>query len=228
MASQGKASPSTAPGAAIYSFPLLLRLIYDIWVLGITNTYIWRCSTRNVLLPFFKKHKAANHLDIGVGTGYFLANADFPKDAEVTLVDLNPDSLAVASSRIAHLRTQCIEHDITHPLPIPAEQKFDSISLMYLLHCMPGPPEQKAKIFKHLRGNLAEDGVIYGATVLGKGVEHNWAGRWLMQTYNRRGIFGNLNDAAEVFLKELKACFEDVEAEIRGCVLLLVARNPKA
>jgi SAM-dependent methyltransferase len=219
--------PSTTPGAAIYSFPFLLRLIYDIWVLGITNTYIWRCSTSAILLPFFKKHKTAHHLDIGVGTGYFLKYAGFEKNAEVTLVDLNQDSLDVASKRIPELRTKCIEHDVLKPLPIPADQKFESISLMYLLHCMPGPPESKAAIFSHLKHNLADDGVLFGATVLGKGVEHNWAGRVLMRTYNQQGIFGNLDDGAEVFLKELKANFEEVEAEVRGVVLLFVARYPK-
>ena len=88
-------------------------------------------------------------------------------------------------------------HDITQPLLIPADQKFRSVSLMYLLHCMPGPPSRKATIFAHLKMHLAEDGVLFGATVLGKGVEHNWAGRFLMLIY-KKGVFGNLDDGAEV------------------------------
>ena len=69
--------------------------------------------------------------------------------------------------------------------------------------------------------------MLFGATVLGKGVEHNWAGRFLMRIYNKKGIFGNLDDGAEVFLKELKANFEDVETEVKGVVLLFVARRPR-
>ncbi len=218
-----KASTDTAPGAAIYS-PLLLRFLYDTWVLGITNTYIWRCSTSRILLPFFKARASSRHLDIGVGTGYYLAHTKFPRDASVTLCDLNPDSLATAKSRIPKLKTECLLHDIFEPLP--TDEKFGSISLIYLLHCMPGPPERKAAIFGNLKNNMEEGGVLFGATVLGKGVEHNWAGRTLMNLYNKKGIFGNWDDSAEVFLKDLKIHFEDVDARMEGVVLLFTAKGP--
>ena len=142
-------------------------------------------------------------------------------------MDLNPDSLKMARSCMPELRTREMLHDITQPLLIPADQKFRSISLMYLLHCVPGPPSHKAAIFAHLKMHLAEDGVLFGATVLGKEVEHNWTGRFLMRIYNKKDIFGNLEDGAEVFLKELKANFEDVEAEVKGMMLLFVARRPR-
>lgn len=90
---------------------------------------------------------------------------------------------------------------------------------------MPGPPAHKAAIFRHLKNNLAVGGVLFGATVLGKGVQHNWVGRWLMWIYNRKGIFGNVDDGAEVFLRELKKGFEEVEAEVVGVVLVFVARG---
>lgn len=91
---------------------------------------------------------------------------------------------------------------------------------------MPGTPERKAAIFGNLKNNLKEDGTLFGATVLGKGVEHNWAGKVLMNLYNNQGIFGNWDDDAEVFLKELKMHFEDVDAKIEGVVLLFTAKNP--
>jgi len=64
---------------------------------------------------------------------------------------------------------------------------------------MPGPPAAKASIFGHLRGNLSPTGVLYGATILGKGerVRHNWLGRFLMWVYNRKGVFGNVDDTEE-------------------------------
>ncbi len=218
------AEPDSARGSAIYSSPLLLRAFYDFFVLGITSTYIWRASTSKVLLPFFKARVSSNHLDIGVGTGYYLANVDFAPDASVALCDLNEDSLATAKSRIPQLKTTSYHHDIFEPLA--TREKFGSISLVYLLHCLPGPPERKAAIFGHLKENLQKDGVLFGSTVLGKGVEHNWAGRILMKAYNRKGIFGNVDDSAEVFLKGLKLHFEDVDARIEGTVLLFTARDP--
>lgn len=217
--------PDPTAGAAVYSRPLLLRLFYDILVLSISNTFIWRCSTSHILLPFFKARASPKHLDIGVGTGYFLKHADLAKDASVTLCDLNGDTLATAKSQIPELKTECLLHDVFEPLP--TKEKFGSISLMYLLHCMPGPPERKAAIFGHLKNNLEEGGVLFGATILGKGVEHNWAGRYVMKFYNKKGIFGNWDDGAEVFLKELKMHFEDVDARVEGVVLLFTARGPR-
>lgn len=123
------------------------------------------------------------------------------------------------------MKTECLLHDIFEPLP--TRKEFGSISLMYLLHCMPGMPEEKAAIFGHLKNNLEKGGVLFGATVLGKGVEHNWAGRYLMDIYNKKGIFGNLDDGAEVFLAELKRHFEDVDAKMEGVVLLFTARGPR-
>lgn len=131
----------------------------------------------------------------------------------------------MAKSRIPALKTETLLHDIMVPLPM--NEKFGSISLMYLLHCMPGPPERKAAIFGHLKHNLTDDGVLFGATVLGKGVQHNWAGRLLMSIYNSKGIFGNWDDGVEVFLRELKLHFEEVEARMEGVVLLFVARGVK-
>ena len=220
---------STAAGGSVYSLPGLLSFVYDIWVLGISNFYIWRCPTRTTLLPFFKTRRSAhNHLDIGVGTGYYLAHADFPKSANVTLCDLNPNSLEAAKVRLGKggLEAGTLLHDVEKPLLLKG-QKFDSISLMYLLHCMPGPPERKAAIFDHLRTNLADGGLVFGSTILGQGVSHNLAGKTLMNAYNRKGIFGNAEDGVEIFVEALRRNFEEVEVDIMGVVLLFTARRPK-
>ncbi len=56
-------------GAAVYT-PLSLAL-YDLVVLGFSNFFVWRCSSR-LILDFYNQHISDKHLDIGVGTGYFL------------------------------------------------------------------------------------------------------------------------------------------------------------
>lgn len=64
---------STEAGASVYS-PAVLKL-YDWWVLGLSNRFAWECPTKTVLLPFFKEHIGQRHLDVGVGTGFYLAHA---------------------------------------------------------------------------------------------------------------------------------------------------------
>jgi ubiquinone/menaquinone biosynthesis C-methylase UbiE len=218
---QGKAQG--APGAAIYS--RLLLAVYDFWVLGISNAYAWRCSTKKVLLPFFRQNVRYNHLDIGVGTGYYLANADLPSDTKITLLDLNRNSLDAANRRIGGRAVKTLQHDVFEPLPM--DSKHDSISLFYLLHCMPGPIERKTSLLANLKRYLSPDGVLYGCTILGKGVKHNAFGTYLMNFYNRKGIFGNWTDSEDAIVKALKENFEEVDVRVEGVVLLFTASRPK-
>jgi len=213
---------SSAAGAAVYS-PLTLAL-YDAWVLGISNRYAWRCPTNEVLLPFFRANVRARHLDIGVGTGYYLVKAQLPADTQVTLLDLNPSSLEAAKRRIGRAHTRTIQHDVM--TPIPGEERFDSISLFYLLHCLPGPLDAKAAIFGNLKHNLQPCGVLFGATILGDEANHNGFGRKLMAVYNKKGIFGNRDDTQLGFEAHLREHFRDVTLKREGCVLLFRAAQP--
>lgn len=213
---------SSAAGAAVYS-PLTLAL-YDAWVLGISNRYAWRCPTDEVLLPFFRANTRANHLDIGVGTGYYLAKANLSPGTQITLMDLNPSSLAAAERRIGRPGTRTLQHDVM--APIPNGELFDSISLFYLLHCLPGPLDAKAAIFAHLKHNLAAGGVVFGATILGNEAGHNGFGSKLMAVYNKKGIFGNSHDTQAGFEAHLRTHFSDVTLKREGVVLLFRAAQP--
>ena len=76
-----------AAGQAIYT-PKLLS-IYDLLVLGLSNRFIWKCPTPRQL-AHYDRHVSANHLDVGVGTGYFLDRCLFPVTApRVALMDIN-------------------------------------------------------------------------------------------------------------------------------------------
>jgi hypothetical protein len=46
--------------------------VYDWWVLGLSNAFIWHCPTEK-LLDLYRAHITNNHLEVGVGTGYFPA-----------------------------------------------------------------------------------------------------------------------------------------------------------
>lgn len=228
--------------------------VYDIWVVGISNSYAWCCPTSSVLHPFFKANFSSNHLDAGVGTGYFLAEAVFDQPAtpnvdtyeaqQITLVDLKPNCLSMAAARIKAARpapapARTFAADAFEILPLKSsngsigdertgKEKFDSISLFYLLHCVPGPCSAKPRIFENLKTHLTADGTLYGATILGQGgnVHFNWFASALLGAYNTKGIFGNSRDTKKLFVEVLGRNFDKVESRVEGCVLLFKASKP--
>lgn len=217
----GRKDPSHA-GQAIYS-PLTLAL-YDLIVLKLSNPLVWRCPTSRIL-ALYDRHVAASHLDVGVGTGWYLDRCTFPVAApRIGLLDLNPSSLASASRRIARYRPEPYRADVLKPLGVSAEP-FDSIALTYLLHCMPGDLAEKAVAFDHLAPLLAPGGVMFGATLLSEGVERSAAARKLMGVYNRKGVFSNTRDSAAALRAELERRFRSVEIDIVGCAALFAARD---
>lgn len=229
MSSETMASvKTTEAGAAIYT-PLLLKA-YDWWVLDISNRFAWECSTQDVLLPFFQKHLRRVHLDVGPGTGFYLAHSVLRPHPDLTLLDLNENSLNAACERLkASNQTvtdiECIHQDILTPLRLNEKKKFDSISLFYLLHCLPGDISQKEKAITNLKAYLTPSGVLYGATILGDSAEHNPFGKLLMTLYNRKGIFGNHSDNLAALERMLKRHFTSVTVQQQGKVALFSAHN---
>jgi len=142
-------------GQAIYTKQYLS--IYDLLVLGLANRFVWRCPTQRIL-DLYYRHVTGNHLDVGVGTGYFLDRCKFPSAApRVALMDLNPNSLEFCARRIARYRPERYCHNILEPITIDAP-KFDSVGLSYLLHCVPGSITSKAVALDHLKPLMNPDG----------------------------------------------------------------------
>jgi SAM-dependent methyltransferase len=218
----------TEPGAAIYT-PLLLKA-YDWWVLEISNRWAWECSTQDILLPFFRKHLKRVHLDVGPGTGFYLANSNLGEQHALTLLDLNENSLNAASERLKAVSPaigdlDSLQQDILKPLRLPEGRKFDSISLFYLLHCLPGELSHKEKAITNLKSHLTASGVLYGATILGDSAEHNSFGKLLMTLYNRKGIFSNRADNLAALERMFKRHFSTVTVRQHGKVALFSAHN---
>ena len=93
-------------GQAVYS-PFVLH-VYDWVVLGLSNSLLWRCPT-TVLRALYDRNITARHLDVGVGTGYFLDKAKWPvANPAITLLDLNPNPLRAAAKRIARFSPETI------------------------------------------------------------------------------------------------------------------------
>jgi hypothetical protein len=71
---------------------------------------------------------------------------------------------------------------------------------------------------------MSKGAVLFGATILGRGIEPNGAARSLLRLYNAKGVFNNLGDDFEALSDGLKRRFEVVEIETKECVALFRAR----
>lgn len=207
-------------GQAAYT-PHTLKL-YDGFVLGFSNRFLWRCPTRE-LEALYGRCVSGRHLDIGVGTGYFLDRTQWPvPDPEITLVDLNAHSLEAAAARIRRYGPQTLVANTLEPLPL--ERSFDSVGLCYLLHCLPGTMTEKDVVFDHVLPHMSTDAVVFGATIVQGDAPRSRAAQALMDFYNRKGVFSNADDTREALQSALDQRFRDVTLHQHGCVVLFEAR----
>lgn len=214
-------SASVDAGQAVYTKPVLS--VYDLVVLGISNRWIWKCPT-SIIETHYRTHLSANHLDVGVGTGYFLYRCSFPTDQpRIALMDLNPNTLDYASRRIARYQPEIYRQNILEPIT-QSIAPFDSIGINYLLHCLPGTMAEKAIAFDHLQPLMKPGATLFGSTILHAGVKRSWLATRLMQTYNQKGIFSNAADGLEELTRALDERFTQVKIEVVGCVALFAGQ----
>jgi hypothetical protein len=165
------AAPNAADverGQQVYT-PLVLRA-YDLFVLGFSNHFAWQCRTVT-MLERYDRHVGGRHLDLGVGTDWYLDRCAWPVDRpEITLLDLNENSLSMAARRLRRYAPQTVRANVVDPLPL-GDARFDSAAANYLLHCLPGQIESKAaSLAGNVRPYLEPGGVLFGSTILGRGV----------------------------------------------------------
>ncbi|HET6520842.1 MAG TPA: class I SAM-dependent methyltransferase [Geminicoccaceae bacterium] len=200
---------------------------YDLVVHGLSNHLAWRCPTR-YLVAHYERHVSANHLDVGVGTGLLLDRCRFPaRSPRLALLDANPHCLAAAARRLARHRPEVHRADVLAPLRLGVPP-FDSIGLSYVLHCLPGPMPAKAAALDHLLPLLKPGGVLFGATLLGRGVPRGRLARHLMAAYNARGFFANAEDDPEGLRTALRERFPESAVRVIGCAALFAARTKRA
>src|SRR5512133_250485 len=214
-------TPEAAAGAAVYSKALLA--VYDLIVLGFELPVVFRCPARRAL-ELYDAHASDRHLDVGVGTGWFLDRCRFPVPRpELHLMDLNPNCLERTSRRIGRYRPVTHLWNVLEPIAEPLP-RFGSIGLSNLLHCLPGSMLDKEPVFRNLRPHLREGGVLFGATVLGRGVDHVGAlYRAANRAYNRKKIFSNLEDGAAELETILARHFARHSVRIVGAMALFTA-----
>ncbi len=209
-------------GQAVYS-PRVLSL-YDWWVVRFSNRFAWKCPWRR-LLKLYNECVSDNHLDVGVGTGFFLNRCRFPSSRpRLALLDMNANCLETTALRVARYDPIVHRANVLEPIEIE-EPPFDSIGLNYLLHCLPGTMQSKAAAFDNLRPLMSSTAVLFGSTILYGGVQRGWLARRLMKTYNEQKIFSNEHDDLEGLRQALSDRFSEVNVEVVGCVALFQCRN---
>ena len=222
MADEGPRADEVEAGQRVYT-PFTLR-VYDLFVLGFSNRFVWRCRSSK-LLERYDSHVGARHLDVGVGTGWFLDHCRWPVESpKITLLDLNEHSLSAASDRIRRYAPATVQANVLDRVDL-GDAHFDSIGANFLFHCLPGGLERKAAtVASNLRPYLASGGFFFGSTILGRGVSHNLVGRRLMRLYNRKRIFSNVEDDQRGLEQGLASELTDVQIEVVGAVALFAGR----
>ncbi len=207
---------------AVYR-PFLLRF-YDLVVYVYNSPFLWRCPAFEMRRQY-ERNVGAQHLEVGVGTGYLLDSAHLPRRPAITLLDVNPGCLRATARRLRRWGPDAVRASVLEPFPEMGA--FDSAAMNFVVHCLPGSMRRKGVAFASIARCLAPDGVFFGATILqGDAPRSTRAQRW-MDLYNRRGIFCNADDTLEGLRAALQAAFADVTVRMRGCVALWEARRPR-
>jgi SAM-dependent methyltransferase len=211
----------THPSVAIYT-PARLAL-YDLFILGVSCRLVWRCPKKH-FLDLYNRNVGARHLDIGVGTGYFLDRCRFPVERpQLTLLDPSDACLSKAANRLERYAPRVVKADVLEPLELEPD-RFASVALNGVLHCLPATPDEKAAVFHNVKAFVADGGVVFGSTILGRGVEHGRLAHKALAVYNREGIFTNLADDLDGLEHVLTQEFAQHQIDVRGSFALFSAR----
>jgi ubiquinone/menaquinone biosynthesis C-methylase UbiE len=197
--------------------------VYDAFVYGFNHPVLWRCLKAR-LVEHYNANVSARHLDIGVGTGALLDAARFPVAApEITLMDLNPNSLAAASARLARYAPGTHRANVLEDWHLEPGT-YESVAMTHLLHCLPGPMSAKGVAFEHARRALTPGGTLFGVTILGKGIDISPLAQAVIGLSNHRGILDNRDDGPAELDAALATVFPHRTVRIHGTLGLFAAR----
>lgn len=217
----GTIDKAVLDGQAVYNRFVLA--CYDLAVLHGTAPLWWGCTVGD-LLGLYNASVGAEHLEIGVGTGYLPAHCRFPvADPRITLLDLNPAPLAFTARRLRSYRPTTVLANVLEPFPLPAN-RFDSVALNFLLHCVPGSIPEKAVVLASAARVAKPGGVVFGGTVLSSGVPVPRRARIMLRCFNRLGLFHNDRDDLADLRSELDRRFVGHRIVVRGNTALFRAR----
>ncbi len=206
-----------------YSNKFLLS-IYDLNVTYFNNRFAWKCPKERIV-RHYTENLSYNHLEVGVASVYYLQQVLKQKNVQrLAIMDLNENCLRKSAAKLHSATPEVYQQNILQPIEFHSSL-FNSIGLNYVLHVVPGSFEEKGIIFKNLKSLMNEGGVLFGNTLLTKGVQRNFLSRLIMSGANKRGYFHNENDSLAGLQKALSEAFEHVKIDIEGCAAIFQASD---
>lgn len=198
--------------------------IYDILLYGVISKYAWGSSIQR-LDAHYRKYLTGNHLEVGVGTGFLLNRAVLPSTRpRLALMDLSRECLEKTRRRVARYAPEAYLQNLLEPIQHKMD-KFDSIGINYVMHCVPGGFREKGVVFAHLQKHLGENGILFGTTVLSEGVHQNALAKPFMWLMNALGVFNNRRDNAGDLRECLESTFRVIQFDVVGVTVFFAVRN---
>src|SRR5437899_11143261 len=99
-------------GQAAYTRTALA--LYDPFVIGTLIRFVWRCPP-SALVHLYDRNVSSNHLECGVGTGFFLDRCALPPRPRIVLLDLNPSCLRRAERRLSRYAPRVHRRNVLDP-----------------------------------------------------------------------------------------------------------------
>lgn len=96
---------------------------------------------------------------------------------------------------------------------------------MNVLHCLPGNMKTKTVVFRNISEVLNPGGVLFGSTILYRGIKRNWMVTGALKIVNYKRFMTNLEDTVEDLKEGLDKYFAESSVEIVGCEALFHARK---
>jgi len=197
---------------------------YDFLVNDLNCNYAWRCHKSNIFKNY-QKNLRSNHLEIGPGSGYFL-NPKFHKKeiSNLFLMDVNQPILEASQQNLEkhYSNIQLLNHNIFNKEL--DSLKINSIGINYVLHCVPGPLDQK---LEKLHLNLPKNTNIFGATVISDFERQTELSKLELKVLNHKGIFNNKMDFSNDFIDFVAKNKLENSYQIVGNVLIFQFINKK-
>ena len=131
------------------------------------------------------------------------------------MLDINRHCLERAARRLARFKPELYQVDLLAPIDLGLAP-FMSVGLTYVLHCLPGRMSEKLVAIDHLRPLMGKGAVLFGATILGRGIAPNRAARALLDLYNAKGVFNNRADDLTALRDGLRQRFDEVESSAKA------------
>ncbi|WP_238841438.1 SAM-dependent methyltransferase [Prescottella equi] len=203
---------------------------YNSRVSAWSNSLVWKCPTAS-LLQYYDDNIGTRHLEVGARSAWFLEQANPPTTmAETYILGPKTRETIAAKKRLTDqgLLTRVYISSVMAPIA-PSVGCFDSIAANLVFHRIPGTWSEKSLAIRYISDALKENGVFFGATILGVGVRHNLLGRTLRGVFNSRlGGFHNSKDDKDGLVDVLEAFFERVNVVVEGSVAKFIARRPRS